>query len=166
MPVLYGAFQSVLKDKNGNQLFYPRALHTGNVSTEQISREIAAYSSLTKGDVKNTLDNMVTVVSQHLQSSESVTIDGFGTFRLLMKSGGKGVKTLKEVSASQSSLTVRFLPCSTRNLDGTLATRALVAGARCVRFDRADTPLPDEGEEGKPDGGDGEGGGETPDPAA
>lgn len=45
MPVLYGPFQSVLKDKNGEQLFYPRVLRTGNVSTSQISKEIAAYSS-------------------------------------------------------------------------------------------------------------------------
>ena len=49
MPVLYGPFQSVLKDKNGGQLFYPRVLRTGNVSTSQISKEIAAYSSLSPG---------------------------------------------------------------------------------------------------------------------
>ena len=157
MPVLYGPFQSVLKDKNGEQLFYPRVLRTGNVSTSQISKEIAAYSSLSPGDVKNTLDNLVTVVSQHLQSSESVTLDGFGTFRLVMK-------TVDDVSAAQASLTVRFLPCSTRHLDGTMATRSLVTGARCVRFDRADTSASGEGEGGKPEGG-GSGGGVTPDPS-
>ena len=155
MPVLYGPFQSVLKDKNGEQLFYPRVLRTGNVSTSQISKEIAAYSSLSPGDVKNTLDNLVTVVSQHLQSSESVTLDGFGTFRLVMKSNGKGVKTVDDVSAAQASLTVRFLP---------MATRSLVTGARCVRFDRADTSASGEGEGGKPEGG-GSGGGVTPDPS-
>ena len=164
MPVLYGPFQSVLKDKNGKQLFYPRVLRTGNVSTSQISKEIAAYSSLSPGDVKNTLDNLVTVVSQHLQSSESVTLDGFGTFRLVMKSNGKGVKTVDDVSAAQASLTVRLLPCSTRHLDGTMATRSLVTGARCVRFDRADTSASGEGEGGKPEGG-GSGGGVTPDPS-
>ena len=164
MPVLYGPFQSVLKDKNGEQLFYPRVLRTGNVSTSQISKEIAAYSSLSPGDVKNTLDNLVTVASQHLQSSESVTLDGFGTFRLVMKSNGKGVKTVDDVSAAQASLTVRFLPCSTRHLDGTMATRSLVTGARCVRFDRTDTSASGEGEGGKPEGG-GSGGGVTPDPS-
>ena len=168
MPVLYGSFQSVLKDKNGKQLFYPRVLRAGNVSTSQISKEIAAYSSLSPGDVKNTLDNLVTVVGQHLQSSESVTLDGFGTFRLVMKSSGKGVETSEDVSAAQSSLTVRFLPCSTRNLDGTLATRSLVTGARCVRFDRADISSSGGGEGGgKPDGGgSGDDDGETRDPAA
>ena len=162
MPVLYRSFQSVLKDKNGKQLFYPRVLRTGNVGTSQISKEIAAYSSLSPGDVKNTLDNLVTVVGQHLQSSESVTLDGFGTFRLVMKSGGRGVETKEEVSAAQSSLTVRFLPCSTRNLDGTTATRSLVTGTRCVRFDSLPVSTPN-GEAPDPDD---SGNGEAPDPAA
>ena len=43
MPVLYGPFQSVLKDKNGEQLFYPRVLRTGNVSTSQISRDSGLF---------------------------------------------------------------------------------------------------------------------------
>lgn len=169
MPVLYKAFQSNLKDeKTGKKLFYRRVLKTGNVSTSQISKEIAAYSSLSPGDVKNTLDNLVTVVSQHLQGSESVTLDGFGTFHIVMKSGGKGVETFKEVSAAQSSLTVRFLPCFTRNLDRTTATRSLVTGAKCVRFDTEETS--GNGGENKPEGGgdqgggDQGGGGEAPDP--
>lgn len=162
MPVLYKSFQSVLKDKNGKQLFYPRVLRTGNVGTAQIAKEIAAYSSLSPGDVKNTLDNLVTVVGQHLQSSESVTLDGFGTFRLVMKSGGRGVETQEEVSAAQSSLTVRFLPCSTRNLNGTTATRSLVTGTRCVRFDSLPVSAPG-GEAPAPDD---SGKGEAPDPAA
>ena len=107
------------------------------------------------------------MAGQHLQSSESVTLDGFGTFRLVMKSNGRGVETAEDVSAAQSSLTVRFLPCSTRHLDGTMATRSLVTGARCVRFDRADAPASGGGNSGKPDGGgSGDDGGETPDPAA
>ena len=75
MPVLYKPFQSNLEDKkSGKKLFYPRVVRTGNVSIpHQLSKEIAAYSSLSPGDVKNTLDNLVTVMAQHLQSSESVT---------------------------------------------------------------------------------------------
>jgi predicted histone-like DNA-binding protein len=63
------------------------------------AKEIAAYSSLSTGDVKNTLDNLVTVAAQHLQASESVTLDGFGTFRMVMKSNGKGVELPEKVSA-------------------------------------------------------------------
>ena len=74
MPVLYKPFQSTLEDKkSGKKLFYPRVVRSGNVDSAQLSKEIAAYSSLSPGDVKNTLDNLVTVMGQHLQSSESVS---------------------------------------------------------------------------------------------
>lgn len=176
MAILFKSFQSVLEDKNNKRLYYPRVICTSNVSTSQLAKEIAAYSSLSTGDVKNTLDNLVTVVSQHLQASESVTIDGFGTFRIAMKSNGNGVETADKVSASQATLTVRFSPACTRNLDGTIATRSLVTGAKCIRFDLAETSASGDGESGGDNtgsetGGSGNTGGsgsgeETPDPAA
>ena len=89
MPVLYKPFQSTLEDKkSGKKLFYPRVVRSGNVDSAQLSKEIAAYSSLSPGDVKNTLDNLVTVMGQHLQSSESVSVDGLGTFRMVMVAHG------------------------------------------------------------------------------
>lgn len=135
MPVIYKGLQSSIATKTGKKLFYPRVVLTGNVNTKKIAAEIAELSSLSPGDSKNVLDNLVTVMTRHLQSSESVTIDGFGTFYLSMKSTGKGVETMDKVSATQANLMVRFLPSSTRNLDKTVATRSLVTGVKCVRFD-------------------------------
>ena len=171
MAVLYKSFQSVLEDKNHKKMFHPRVIYTANISTSQIAKEIAAYSSLSPGDVKNTLDNLVTVMGQHLQASESVSLDGFGTFRMVMKSNGKGVETSEEVSAAQASLTVRFLPNFTKNPERTTATRSLVTGAKCARYDKlvSDAGSAGGGNSGgsdKPGGGGNEGGGEAPDPAA
>ena len=90
MPVIYKSFQSVLANKEGKKLFYPRVVLTGNVDTEQVAKEIAELSSLSTGDSKNVIDNLVTVMTRHLQSSESVTLDGLGTFRLTMKSTMNG----------------------------------------------------------------------------
>ena len=54
MPVLYKPFQSNLEDKkSGKKLFYPHVVRTGNINSAQLSKEIAAYSSLSPGDVKN-----------------------------------------------------------------------------------------------------------------
>ena len=102
---------------NCKKLFYPRVVLTGNVDTEQVAKEIAELSSLSTGDSKNVIDNLVTVMTRHLQSSESVTLDGLGTFRLTMKSTMNGVEDPLKVSATQSTLRVRFLPTSKRNLD-------------------------------------------------
>lgn len=162
MPVLYEPFQSVLEDKNGKKLFHPRVVRTGYVGTSQIAKEIAAYSSLSAGDVKNTLDNLVTVMSQHLQSSENVTLEGLGTFRMVMLSKGQGVETVDDVSAAQATLTVRFKPAFTRNADRTLSTRSMVTGVKCIRFDRAATTAP--GGNGNEQPGGGGDSGEAPDP--
>ena len=134
MPVFYKAAQSILENKAGKKLFYPRIVLKGNVTTDQIAREIAEYSSLSKGDTKNTIDNLVRVMTTHLQSSESVTLDGFGTFRMTMKSNGKGVEAADKVSAAQATLTVRFLPSYTKNPDRTVATRSMVTGVKCLPY--------------------------------
>lgn len=170
MAVLYKPFQSSLEQKEtGKKLFYPRVVRVGTVDSSQLSKEIAAYSSLSPGDVKNTLDNLVTVMAQHLQSSESVCVDGLGTFRMVMLARGKGVESAEEVSASQATLTVRFQPATTKNLDRTTATRSMVTGARCVRYDKLTSDLGLDGggtsPDGKPEGG-GDGGEEAPDPNA
>lgn len=164
MPVIYKGMQSTLANKEGKKLFYPRVVLTGNVNTNQIAQEIAELSSLSAGDSKNVIDNLVTVMSRHLQSSESVTLDGFGTFHITMKSTGKGVASKDDVSATQASLLVRFLPASTRNLDRTVATRSLVTGVKCVRFDRQ-SPADSGGSTTDPgQSGDGTGGGKDDDP--
>ena len=126
MPVFYKAAQSILENKAGKKLFYPRIVLKGNVTTDQIAREIAEYSSLSKGDTKNTIDNLVRVMTTHLQSSESVTLDGFGTFRMTMKSNGKGVEAADKVSAAQASYT--------KNPDRTVATRSMVTGVKCLPY--------------------------------
>lgn len=165
MAVLFKPFQSVLEEKkSGEKLFYPRVVRAGNVTSAQLSKEIAAYSSLSAGDVKNALDNLVTVMTQHLQSSESVSVDGLGTFRIVMIAQGKGAKTADEVSASQARLTVRFQPTTTKNADRTMATRSMVTGARCLRYDKLTSLSVDETPSQKPGGGGDSGGGEAPDP--
>ena len=134
MSVIYKGQQSVLATKEGKRLFYPRVVLMGSVSTNQIAAEIAELSSLSKGDTKNVIDNLVTVMTRHLQASESVTLDGLGTFRLTMRSPGKGAASAQEVTASQASIHVCFAPAARRNPDGTVSTRSLVSGVKCVRY--------------------------------
>ncbi|MDO5420805.1 MAG: HU family DNA-binding protein [Bacteroides sp.] len=136
MPVLYKTIQSTKENKDGARLFHPRVVHTATIGTAQLAKEIAEYSSLSTGDVKNTIDNMVTVMTKHLHSSESVTVDGLGTFGIIMRSKGKGAATSDEVKAAQALLLVRFTPSFTKNQDHTVATRALITGVKCVPYNK------------------------------
>lgn len=135
--LFYERKQSVLANKAGNRVFYPKAVHKGSVRLPKIAREVAEYSSLTAGDVQNTIENLVRVMARHMQSSEVVYIDGLGSFRIVMRSKGKGVDSIGKVSPSQATLTVRFRPEDTRNADGKVATRSMVTGTKCILFDPA-----------------------------
>ena len=157
MPVLYKAIQSQFENKEKKRPFYPRVVITGKVDTDQIAREIAEYSSLTPGDVKNVIDNLVTVMTKHLQSSESVSLDGLGSFRPTLLATKTGFDTAEEVSPSVSTLTVRFTPATTRHPDGTVATRSMATGAVFARFEPATEAEVDDTE-------DEEESGEAPDP--
>ena len=66
MAVLYKTAQSILANKDGKKLFYPRVVLKGNVST--------------------------------------------------------------------ATMTVRFLPCYTKNPDRTVATRSMVTGVKCIPY--------------------------------
>jgi predicted histone-like DNA-binding protein len=144
MPVLYEPFQSTFPDKEGKKLYYPRVRYAGGVSTEQLAQEISERCSLTPGDVMSTFNNLVKVMRLHLQSSQTVTIDGLGSFRITMRSGGRGVEDRSKVSSSRSTLAVRFLPAATQNPDGTLASRSLLTGAVCMRFKHKEDEEEDE----------------------
>lgn len=157
MPVLYKTIQAIKANKENKKLFHPRVVHVGTVDTAQLAREIAEYSSLSTGDVKNTIDNLVTVMTKHMQASEAVQVDGLGTFGLVLLSCGKGVETAAEVTASQSRMAVRFTPASSRNQDHTAATRTFITGARCVPYTPGTA-----GQGGSGSGGESGGGGEDP----
>ena len=156
MAVIYKAQKSNLATKEGKKLFYPRVILAGNVGTDQIAREIAELSALSSGDTKSVIDNLVSVMARHLQASESVTLDGLGTFRFTLSTAGRGVEKEDDVSTVGSTLRVRFQPASTRNLDGTVATRSMVNGARCVRFDKVEAANPSQPGTGGTDDGSGE----------
>ncbi|MBQ8673385.1 MAG: HU family DNA-binding protein [Bacteroides sp.] len=134
MALVYKSIQSPMNNKEGQKPFHPRVVYTGNVSTEQLAKEVAAYSSLSPGDVKNTIDNLVTVMTQHLQSSEIVSLKGLGSFRLILRSQGEGFAEADQVTAAHSRISVRFTPSQTRNVDGTVATRSLITGVKCISW--------------------------------
>ena len=150
MPVLYSVRQSTIANKEGKKLYHPQVKTTGVVSLDLLAEEVAELSSLSTGDVKNSIDNLVTVMTRHMQSSESVLIDNLGSFYLSMKSVGKGFLTAEEVNANSCRLKVMFRPCTTRN-----SARTLITGAT---FTRIDSLLPGSGAAGGGSASDGSGG--------
>lgn len=167
MALVFKEFQSTLKNKNGENLWYPRVITIGKpVSTRKLASDIAQLSALTSGDVYNVLHNLALVMKTYLQESHSVKLDGIGSFMLRSRSGGNGVDTQDEVSASQiKSIVCHFTPETTLNPDGTVATRALVQGVSFVKLSTLvenetstnDSEPGNEGDDGDNSGGTGTG---------
>ena len=139
MPIPYKARKASLANKEGKKLYHPQVVIIGNTDLNNLAKEVAELSSLSPGDVKNTIDNLITVMTRHLQSGESVTLDGLGSFALSLKSRGNGVETADEVSPSDARLKINFRPSTTRNSDRTVATRSLMTGSSFVRWGATDT---------------------------
>ena len=144
MPIPYKARLSKFANKEGKKLYHPQVVTIGNVSLNDLSKEVAELSSLSTGDVKNTIDNLITVMTRHLQSGESVSLDGLGSFTLSLRSTGKGSETADEVSPSDARLKINFRPAMTRNSDHTVATRSLLTGSSFVRWGKVASPTSEE----------------------
>jgi len=134
MAIPYKVRQATIANKEGKKLYHPQVVIIGTADLNKLSEEVAELSSLSPGDVKNTIDNLITVMTRHLQSGESVSLDGLGNFTPSLKSRGKGSETAEEVSASNARLKINFRPSATRNTDRTVATRALMTGASFVKW--------------------------------
>lgn len=134
MPIPYKARKAILANKEGKKLYHPQVVIIGNCSLNDLAKEVAELSSLSTGDVKNTVDNLISVMTRHLQSGESVTLDGLGNFTLSFKSRGNGVENPDDVSPSDARLRINFRPATTRNNDRTVATRSLLTGSSFVRW--------------------------------
>ena len=157
MPLIYKAYQSSLKTKTGEKLFYPRLVkYPKVVDTQRIGEMMSRKASLTPGDVHNVIRNLMEVMREQLLNSRTVRLDGLGTFTMIAKANGKGVPTEKEVSPNQiNTLNCRFTP-EYKRPDGTTTTRALTMGVEYVHINELAQNLLSEGESG------GEGEGEDP----
>jgi predicted histone-like DNA-binding protein len=160
MPLLYKAFKSSLPSKDGKKKWYPRLVKFKKVvDTQQIGARVAAKSSLTAGDVHNVTRNIVDVMADALMNSQTVRLDGFGTFTVIAKTNGNGVDSPEDVSSSQiDHLKIQFTPSITRTSGG--STRTIFNGVSYERWEKGsadvvmdgdeqpDDELPEEGQTG------------------
>jgi len=90
---------------------YASPVNDGTVSQKAISEDIVALSSLSRGDVSNTIDNLLDTVPKYLLMGKSVNLGGLGTFRLSFSS--KGVATPEAFNTSLiKGVKVLFTPSS------------------------------------------------------
>ena len=142
MPMYYKGRKSVLKTKDGKQQWYPQLVKAKTpITIDQLAAVIADKSSLTKGDVKNVLENLPDTLALFLMNSMSVNIANLGTFTAVASASGAGVDTEEEVSSKQiRSLKIRFTPSYKRShFNGT--TRSMYKDVVFEKYDATKSKL-------------------------
>jgi predicted histone-like DNA-binding protein len=61
---------------------------SGTVGIKEIAKEIEGRSSLSLGDIRSVLSNLVEVLPTFLKLGQSVSLEGFGSFRISVTSDG------------------------------------------------------------------------------
>ena len=114
-----------------SQKWYPHAVVVGkSTTTKELAQALSDRSTVTLSDCRAVLSEIGLVMAEFMAQGKSVKLEGLGSFRYSICSAKKGVEAEEKVSADQiSAIRVRFVPETSRNADGTVATRSCQPGA-------------------------------------
>ena len=162
MAVLYRLSQNNnKKNTKAYGKWYARAVATNTIGLNEVAQRIQQNCSMKKSDVKAVLDELIEVMTQELQNSHVVKLDGLGSFRMGLNS--TGTVTVREFNASKNvvGIHVCFQPEQKRGADKK-TVKSLINGATVKEAPKNTVmaePNEDEGEnEGASDGNDGKDG--------
>ena len=110
MAVLYRTYQDNRDGSITQGQYFGRAVHVGTVELEQLGAEIEENVSVKYSDVMGVLIELVNVMNKHLNASQRVKLNGFGSFKIGIKT--KGALREEDFTASKNIVgaKVNFYP--------------------------------------------------------
>ena len=108
-------FYKLIQNKNEEmpkayQKWYARPVVTETIDLDYIAERIQRNSTAKKSDAKAVLTEMVEVITDALQSSQRVKIDGFGAFKVGLSSRGADSEEDFTVSENVRGMRIIFQP--------------------------------------------------------
>ncbi len=146
MSLFYKVKKYVNPSNQYNGWYYGRTIMDGEMDLAQIAEVIQRNCSMKKSDVWAVLTELVEVVTDALQDSKKVRINGLGIFRL-------GLKTTLAKEADDfdykhiERVHVNFLPEYTVNVDGSRNT-VLTDGVKIEQYSEYDRGINDNERQG------------------
>ena len=107
MAILYRVYQDTRENALTSGQWFARAVHTQAVNLQQMAMEIEENVSVKYSDVSAVLIELVNVMNRHLNASERVVLDGFGSFKIGLKT--KGSLRKEDFSATKNIVGSRVL---------------------------------------------------------
>ena len=105
-------FYKLIQNKNEEMpkafnKWYARPVVTETIDLDYIAERIQRNSTAKKSDAKAVLTEMVEVITDALQSSQRVKIDGFGAFKVGISS--RGADSVEDYSPSEHVKSMRII---------------------------------------------------------
>lgn len=98
-------------DSQAKKKWYATTVNQGKITIEQLSKDIAGRSSLTRGDIKNVIENLLDEIPKYLVNGSSVSLGNLGSLRLSIS--GEGVEDPSQYNTSKIKKTkIIFTPSS------------------------------------------------------
>jgi predicted histone-like DNA-binding protein len=85
MSLNYKLTKSNMKGKS-NGRYYAKAVTFGEIHIDELAQKLSHSSTVTEGDVKAVITDLVNLMKYELASSKTVVLDGFGRFKLAIDS--------------------------------------------------------------------------------
>lgn len=88
MAIKYKLYQDKRKNSLHPGAWYAKAVSFGTVDLDTLSQEIQDNTSAKRADVYAVLTELVNVMGNHLRNGDRVVLNGFGAFKVGLKSLG------------------------------------------------------------------------------
>ena len=110
MSVLYRLSKVTSPKAKGYGKWYPRAVITETVDTEQLAAIMQRNCTLKKADIVAVISELIETMADQLQDSKRVKLNGFGSFKIGIR--GEGADSAADFSTSKhiKGLHVLFQP--------------------------------------------------------
>ena len=141
--------------KNSGNLYYGRAVQIQTIDSEGLADIIQRNCTLKKSDVIAVIKELIEVMTDQLQNSVTVKLDGFGTFKIGLKTIGADKPENFGISRNVKGLRVNFISAGKKDQATNKVVRSFLGGATLMKYDptKVDTKQPTEkGETGEPGG--------------
>ncbi len=125
MPILYKLAKDNRKTSRTAGQYFGRAIVTSVIDTEGLAEIMQRNSTVKKSDILAVLTELVETMTDQLQNSIRVKLNGFGSFKIGIR--GTGSKTIDEYSVAKNvkGLHVNFTPQSMKDASGTRTKKFL-----------------------------------------
>ena len=139
--LIMGLFYRIRRDNriDSDHLYYGVAVQTGMVNTNQLADIIQRNCSMKKSDVMAVLTELVEVMTDQLQSSKTVKLDGLGSFKLGIRSYGADTEEKYSVAKHVAGLRVKFLAEGKKAQDTGKVTRTFLNGCTLQKWEEPGT---------------------------